>query len=189
MKRIPALAVMAAGLAAVLVSTAMRHDDPTTGEAPFAGVTETAVFAGGCFWGLQAAFDEVPGVVSTRVGYTGGTTSDPTYGQVVAGKSGHAEAVEVKFDPDRVSFEELVRHFFAHHRPWSDEAEATYCKRAYRSAIFVNNERQRECARRLVAEMVEQNVRGQPVATLIADATTFWGAEAEHQKYLARCAH
>ncbi len=188
MKRIFSLVVVAAGLAAALAFTSMRSGTPPIKTAPFTGPTETAVFAGGCFWGLQAAFDKLPGVVRTRAGYTGGTTSEPTYEQVVAGQTGHAEAVEVVFDPRRISFEELARSFFNHHRPTTDEPAATYRTRAYRSAIFASDDIQREVARRLVAEFIASNTSAKPVATLIEGAATFWEAEPYHQKYLAQCA-
>jgi methionine-S-sulfoxide reductase len=189
MKRIFSIAIFTVGLAMALVFASMRDEVPAMGQVQFAGPTETAVFAGGCFWGLQAAFDKLPGVVKTRVGYTGGTTSNPTYEQVVAGKTGHAEAVEVVFDPSRISFEGLARHFFKHHRPTSDEPESTYRTRAYRSTIFASDEVQRAVARRLVAAFAERNTSDKRIGTLIEDATTFWEAEAYHQKYLAQCAH
>lgn len=151
------------------------------------GRTETAVFAGGCFWGLQAAFDKLPGVIGTRVGYTGGQTSNPTYEQVVAGTTGHAEAVEVVFDPARISYEYLVRYFFKHHRFASDEPAKSYRTRSYRSEIFVSSPTQRATAERVKEGIARQNRNGKPVATLIENAGRFWEAEAEHQKYLSRC--
>lgn len=152
-----------------------------------AGPTETAVFSGGCFWGLQAAFDKLPGVISTRVGYTGGHTSNPTYEQVAIGTTGHAEAVEVVFDPARVTYEEVVRYFFRHHRFTGAESEASYRKRPYRSEIFVNNDEQRKTADRVRSEFVGKLGGVKKVATLIDDAGRFWEAEAEHQMYLSRC--
>ena len=189
MKRIYFLILVAAGLLAAMAFTPSRSRTPAVTRAPFSGPTATAVFSGGCFWGLQAAFDKLPGVVSTRAGYTGGATSEPTYEQVVAGQTGHAEAVEVVFDPSRISFEELGRSFFRHHRPTSDEPAATYRTRAYRSAIFASDDVQREIARGLVADFAANNTSTKPVATLIENATTFWEAEPYHQKYLAQCVH
>lgn len=189
MKRFLCLAALVSGLTA-LVAMALQRDEPATaGLAPFMGPTETAVFSGGCFWGLQAAFDKLPGVVRTRAGYTGGTTSHPTYEQVVAGGTGHAEAVEVVFDPGRLAFSELVRYFFQHHRATSDEPEITYRTRAYRSAVFVSSVTQREAARQILADFIESKPSGKPVATLVEDATVFWEAEAYHQKYLAQCVY
>ena len=189
MKRLIALFVGLAALTGVLVFATRQAQLKAAPASAFTGPTETAVFAGGCFWGLQAAFDEMPGVVSTRAGYAGGSSINPTYEQVVAGKTGHAEAVEVVFDPARVSFEQVARCFFAHHRSTSDEPETSYRKRAYRSAIFVSSSAQREVAERVRDEVVERNAGEKPVATLIENATTFWEAEAYQQKYLAKCAH
>jgi methionine-S-sulfoxide reductase len=189
MKRMVKVAITGSALSVALVFTAFLHKPSTEPALAFMGSTETAVFAGGCFWGLQTAFDELPGVIGTRVGYAGGTMSTPTYGQVVAGHTGHAEAVEVVFDPSRLSFEQVTRHFFKRHRPKSDEPYDSYRKRAYRSAIFVSNPAQREVAERIRNEFVERNAGGKPVATLIEDASNFLEAEAYHQNYLAKCAH
>ena len=128
------------------------------------GRTETATFAGGCFWGVQSAFDEVPGVVSSRVGYTGGTTPDPTYEKVCAGGTGHAEAVEVMYDPAKTSYEALLARF-------RKMAHGAGYKAQYRSAAFyVNDEQKKEAqAVRDVAE--------------VSPAGTFWPAEEYHQKY------
>lgn len=150
-------------------------------------VTECAVFAGGCFWGLQAAFDELPGVVHTRAGYVGGLLANPSYEQVVSGETGHAEAVEVTFDPGQISYERLVRYFFAHHRYESNESDSKYQTRPYRSEIFVQNASQRAVAEKLRLEMSSQTTAGKHVTTLISDAGRFWEAEAYHQKYLSRC--
>lgn len=123
-----------------------------------------AVFAAGCFWGVQSAFDEVPGVVSSRVGYTGGTTADPTYEKVCAGGTGHAEAVEVMYDPSKTSYEKLLARF-------RKMAHGAGGKAQYRSAAFyVNDEQKKEAqAARDVAE--------------VSPAGTFWPAEEYHQKY------
>lgn len=149
--------------------------------------TERAVFAGGCFWGLQAAFDQVPGVVRTRAGYTGGHSSNPNYEQVVAGQTGHAEAVEVTFDPGQISYERLVRYFFAHHRYEIDEPDSKYQTRPYRSEIFVQNASQRAIAEKVLAEISPHVAAGKRLATSIGDAGRFWEAEPYHQKYLAQC--
>ncbi len=181
--------VILIGLTGVILAAAWRRETAVTDEALVAGPTETAVFAGGCFWGLQAAFDKLPGVVRTRVGYTGGSWSNPTYEQVVSGQTGHAEAVEVVFDPSQASFADLTRYFLANHRSGRDEPEDTYRTRAYRSAIFVGNDDQRELARSIVDEAAASNGSAKPVATLIENASTFWEAEAYHQKYLSQCAN
>jgi peptide-methionine (S)-S-oxide reductase len=185
----PAHLVMIAAVAAVVAVLPRVPGTDAVGEAPFAGPTERAVFAGGCFWGLQAAFDELPGVVATRAGYTGGTVENPTYSLVVAGETGHAEAVEVVFDPARVGYSDLVRHFFRHYRVPGEITDARYQVRPYRSAIFVSDAVQREIAQQIRTEFAEQHRGGGTVGTLIEDAGPFWEAEAEHQHYLARCAH
>lgn len=176
-------------LAGLLSGRARQDAASQAEEPPFAGPTETATFSGGCFWGLQAAFEGLPGVVATRAGYTGGRTDNPKYEQVITGKTGHAEAVEAVFDPEQVSYEQLVRHFFAHHRSTSGEPAANYSTRAYRSAIFIHSPGQRETAERVVSQVVEENQRPEPVATLIEEAGPFWEAEDDHQNYLARCTH
>ncbi|HAV64117.1 MAG TPA: peptide-methionine (S)-S-oxide reductase [Verrucomicrobiales bacterium] len=154
-----------------------------------AGPRETAVFSGGCFWGLQAAFDDLPGVIRTRVGYTGGELENPTYQQVITGRTGHAEAVEVVFDPTRTSYSELLHHFFARHRPALGAQSTSYATKHYRSAIFVANDGQRQIAENVIAAVNDSGRFPAPVATRIEPAATFWEAEAEHQNYLARCSY
>jgi methionine-S-sulfoxide reductase len=153
----------------------------------FSGPTEKAVFAGGCFWGLQAAFDGLPGVVATRVGYTGGAIDHPTYEIVVAGGTGHAEAVEVVFDPATTQFEDLVRHFFENHRVPRGDPPAGFATRHYRSSIFVNGPEQLAIARKVIAERAEVDGSSAAPATLIESAGAFWEAEAYHQNYLSNC--
>lgn len=173
-----------AGAAALRPSSAAV--DPAV---TFAGPTERAVFAGGCFWGLQAAFDELPGVVRTRAGYTGGKVGHPTYSLVVAGGTGHAEAVEVVFDPARVSYADIVRHFFRRHRVPGEITDSRYFTKPYRSSIFVGDAVQRAVAGQIRAEIAAQRPDAGIVGTLIEDTKPFWEAETEHQHYLARCAH
>lgn len=153
------------------------------------GPTETAIFSGGCFWGLQAAFDELPGVVRTRTGYTGGALPNPTYTRVITGDSGHVEAVEVVFDPARVSYAEVVRHFFAHHRVPLGEQTEGYATKHYRSAVFYSTAEQHQQAGEVIAALNQSGRFAQPVATLLEPAVVFWEAEAEHQNYLAQCVH
>lgn len=157
--------------------------------AEVAAVTKTdkAVFAGGCFWGLQAAFDKLPGVVSTRVGYVGGQTANPTYEQVAGGMTGHAEAVEVVFDPGRTTYEEVVRYFFKHQRFTTNDPAVRYRTRPYRSEIFVTGADQRRVAERMRTEISSSMEPTKKVSTLIEDAGRFWVAEAGQQKYLSRC--
>ena len=138
---------------------------------------EVAIFASGCFWGREYHFSRVEGVLSTRVGFTGGHTEEPTYHQVCTKNTGHAEAVEITFDPEVVSYEALARLFFEWHDPTIDRRGKGG---QYRSAIFYTNERQQEVAKQLVAVLLKN---GFDVVTEIEPATAFWPAEARHQKY------
>jgi methionine-S-sulfoxide reductase len=151
--------------------------------------TDTAIFAGGCFWGLQAAFGELPGVVSSRVGYTGGTTPDPTYSKVVTGSTGHAEATEVTFDPEKISFADLVQFHLDHVRPSKGKVDPDYATKHYRQSIFVRGPEQRSIAENVRAAFNESAPVDMTKNLLIEDASVFWEAEAEHQNYLAKCAY
>ncbi len=145
-----------------------------------------ALFASGCFWGTEYHFERAPGVLSTRVGYTGGHTEHPTYRDVCSGKTGHAEAVEVTFDPDVVSYETLAKLFFETHDPTQVNRQGPDVGTQYRSAIFYLDEEQRATAERLIRTL---KARGIPVATEVTEASTFWPAEADHQKYYDRTGH
>lgn len=147
---------------------------------------ETATLAGGCFWGLQESLRHIPGVIQTTVGYTGGTTPNPTYEQVGTGKTGHAEAVQVIFDPDRLSYEELLNHFFQSHDPTSPPNPNSGLKVQYRSAIFYHGDEQHRVAERVKEEMSQSGQWNNPVVTEIAPAAEFYPAEAYHQDYLQR---
>jgi peptide methionine sulfoxide reductase msrA/msrB len=142
--------------------------------------TEKAIFASGCFWGTEYYFEQVPGVISTTVGYTGGQTDNPTYKQVCTNKTGHAEAVEVEYDPNKISYEELVKLFFETHDFTQFNRQGPDVGTQYRSAIFYLNEQQRETAERLVKELEK---KGYDVKTQIAPAGKFWPAEEYHQDY------
>ncbi len=140
---------------------------------------ETAIFGAGCFWGVQLEFDAVEGVTQTRVGYAGGTVNAPTYEQVCTGRTGHAEIIEILFDPSKVSYGSLVRLFFDLHDPTQLNRQGVDIGTQYRSAIFVTSE-----AQRAVAEAIKAEIRG--AITLIETHTVFWPAEDYHQKYLAK---
>jgi peptide-methionine (S)-S-oxide reductase len=149
-------------------------------------MTERATFAGGCFWGVEAAFRRVPGVTATRVGYTGGHTVDPTYRQVCTRRTGHAEAVEVEFDPARVSYDDLLEIFFASHNPASRNRQGLDFGSQYRSAIFFHDAGQ-EAAARAAAETAQGRLRWpRRVTTQIVAAPTFYPAEEHHQRYLEK---
>jgi methionine-S-sulfoxide reductase len=139
--------------------------------------TAVATFACGCFWSKEYFFSRVPGVQSTRVGYTGGHHPHPTYQQVCTKKTGHAEAVEVTFDPDKVRYETLVRFFFELHDPTADRRDKGG---QYRSAIFCHTQAQQRIATDLKAKLQE---RGYAVKTEIESASVFWEAEDRHQQY------
>jgi methionine-S-sulfoxide reductase len=148
---------------------------------------QQAIFAAGCFWGVQYYFDQVPGVVSTTVGYTGGTTEDPTYEEVCTHTTGHAEAVLVEFDEGKVSYETLVRQFFRMHDPTQLNRQGPDIGDSYRSAIFYVTDDQKESAEKVMAELVPQYK--QPIVTVIEQAGPFYEAEDYHQKYTERTGH
>lgn len=142
---------------------------------------EQAIFAAGCFWGVQYYFDQVPGVMSTTVGYTGGTTEGPTYEDVCSHTTGHAEAVLVEFDATKVSFEVLCKHFFRMHDPTQLNRQGPDVGDNYRSAIFYVTDEQKETAEKVMAE-AQKNFK-EPIVTQIEQAGPFYEAEAYHQKY------
>jgi len=141
-----------------------------------------AIFAGGCFWGVEYWMQKQPGVLKTTVGYTGGTTDNPTYEQIHSRDTGHAEAVEVLFDPVRVSFEQLAKLFFEIHDPTQLNRQGPDVGTPYRSAVFTTDEEQRQVAEKLIAEL---KGRGLNVVTQVVPAGRFWPAEAYHQSYYA----
>lgn len=145
-----------------------------------------AIFAAGCFWGVQTTFDAVPGVWSTRVGYTGGSTVNPSYEQVCRGNTGHAEAVEIAYDPEQISYDELLDIFFSIHNPTTRDRQGPDIGHQYRSAVFYLNAGQKEAA---VAKILELNRSGKfpaPIVTEIVLAKTFYPAEDYHQDYLKK---
>jgi methionine-S-sulfoxide reductase len=145
---------------------------------------EQAIFAAGCFWGVQYYFDQVPGVVSTTVGYTGGTTENPTYEEVCSHATGHAEAVLVEFDTGKVSYETLLKQFFRLHDPTQLNRQGPDVGDNYRSAIFYVTDEQKEVAEKVVAGL-QPKFDGQ-IVTEITPAGPFYQAEAYHQKFTER---
>jgi len=145
-----------------------------------------ATFAAGCFWGVEARFRQIPGVVETQVGYTGGHTKNPTYREVCSDTTGHAEAVEVIFDPAIVSYEQLVIAFFAMHNPTTRNRQGPDIGSQYRSAIFVHDDAQEAVARRIIAELDKSGRLPAPIVTEVQPAQTFWRAEEYHQRYLEK---
>lgn len=155
-------------------------------KAPKTEETQTAVFAAGCFWGVEEAFRQLKGVKATFVGYTGGHTKNPTYEQVCSDKTGHAEAVQVLFDPKQISYEELLKVFWASHNPTTKNRQGPDVGSQYRSAIFYATPEQEAAARKSIAELEKSRKYKSPVVTEIVPASTFWKAEDYHQQYLAK---
>jgi methionine-S-sulfoxide reductase len=147
-------------------------------------MTETAIFAAGCFWGVQFYFDQIPGVTSTVVGYTGGHKANPTYEEVCTHATGHAEAVKVEFDPKQVSYETLLKQFFRMHDPTQLNRQGPDVGDSYRTAIFYTTEAQKEQAE--TAKREAQANFDQPIVTEIVKAGEFYEAEDYHQKFAER---
>ena len=144
---------------------------------------QTAIFAGGCFWGVQFYFDQVPGVLQTEVGYTDGRTDNPTYEQVCSHTTGHAEATKITFDPAKVSFRTLLRHFFRIHDPTQLNRQGPDVGDQYRSAIFYTSEEQKTETEELLNLLSNSKEYDKPIVTKLEPAGTFWKAEEYHQKY------
>ena len=151
---------------------------------PAAGEWKTAVFAGGCFWCMQYAFDHVPGVKKTVVGYTGGTTTNPSYDEVSDGATGHAESIQVFYDPAATSYEKLLRIFWLNIDPTQRNGQFADHGTQYRTAIFTFDAEQKRLAEASKAALGQtEEFKGKRIATLIAPAGTFYPAEEHHQKY------
>lgn len=166
-------------LALLLVGTMLSFSTQASAE-----TKATAVFAGGCFWCMQPAFDKVPGVLDTVVGYTGGTTKNPTYEQVGTGTTGHFEAIKVEYDPEKVTYKTLLDVFWHNIDPFDTKGQFCDVGSTYRSAIFYENPSQEKLA---IAskEKVEQRFK-QNAATKILKANQFWAAEDYHQDYYTK---
>lgn len=148
--------------------------------------TEKATFGAGCFWGIEARFSEMSGVLRTAVGYEGGSISHPTYKDVCTDATGHAEVVELTYDPARVSYDQLLDAFFSLHDPTQVNRQGPDWGKQYRSAVFAHTDQQRLEAGAKIAELNASGVFRKPVATVIEPASTFWKAEEYHQKYLEK---
>ena len=146
---------------------------------------QTAIFAAGCFWGVQFYFDEVPGVLETDVGYIGGHTDHPSYEQVCTHTTGRAEATKMIFDPDKISYETLLKHFFRMHDPTQLNRQGPDVGDSYRTAIFYLDDGQKAQAQRMIDELDKTQFDGK-IVTALENAGTFWPAEDYHQKYSAR---
>lgn len=147
---------------------------------------EKATFAAGCFWGVEAAFRKVPGVTSTAVGYMGGTLENPTYQDVCTDKTGHAEVVEVTYDPAKVSYEELLKVFWECHDPTTLNRQGPDVGTQYRSEIFCHDEAQKSAAEASKAELQESGKHAREIVTQITPVAQFYKAEEYHQQYFEK---
>lgn len=148
-----------------------------------------ATLAAGCFWGVEEIFRRLPGVIETTVGYTGGTFPNPTYEDICMGKTGHAEAVEVVFDPSQVSYEEILKYFFRLHDPTQLNRQGNDRGTQYRSAIFYHDEDQEKTAIKVKGEVGRSGKWPRPIVTEIVPAQEFFAAEDYHQDYLQKNPH
>jgi peptide-methionine (S)-S-oxide reductase len=147
---------------------------------------EKATFGAGCFWGVEATFRQTPGVISTQVGYAGGKTDNPTYEDVCSDDSGHAEVVEVTFDPTRVTYDQLLEIFWENHNPTTLNRQGPDIGTQYRSAIFYHSPEQQQLAEASKRAMNASGKFRAPIVTEITPAAPFWRAEEYHQQYLEK---
>jgi methionine-S-sulfoxide reductase len=150
---------------------------------------QAAIFAAGCFWGVQDYFDQVPGVLETEVGYIGGHVDQPSYEAVCTHTTGHAEAVRVGFDPAKVDYETLLRQFFHMHDPTQLNRQGPDVGDNYRSAIFYLSDQQKTAAQKLIDELNSSGEYKQPIVTTLEPAGKWWPAEDYHQKYTQKTGH
>jgi peptide-methionine (S)-S-oxide reductase len=149
-------------------------------------MTEVATLAGGCFWCLEAVYDQVKGVKSVESGYIGGQTTNPTYEQVCGGRTGHAEAVRITFDPAMVGYRDLLHIFFAIHDPTTLNRQGNDSGTQYRSAVFYHSPEQKDIAQAVIAKLWEDRLYPNPIVTELSPAGQWYEAEAYHQEYFAR---
>jgi len=147
---------------------------------------EIATLGGGCFWCLEAVFDGLKGVASVESGYMGGQLEAPTYADVCGGRTGHAEVVQIRFDPAVISFRELLEVFFVIHDPTTPNRQGNDAGPQYRSAIFYHSPQQKTAAEQVIARLGAAGLWGRPIVTEVAPAKTFYIAETEHQEYFQR---
>ena len=195
-QRLPRLVAMMGGLLLLTAMTAcaQSRSAPSTGKATTAkpsvanpsAQTAVAIFAGGCFWCMEPPFDKLPGVKSTTSGYIGGRVANPTYEQVSAGRSGHAEAVQVKYDPGRVSYSALLEVFWRNIDPIAVDRQFCDVGDQYRSAVFTVGAEQQQLAEASKRKLQASGRFNQPIATQVVAASTFYPAENYHQNYYIR---
>ncbi len=148
--------------------------------------TKTATFGAGCFWGVEAAYRQLDGVIATAVGYMGGAVQNPTYQQVCSNTTGHAEVVQVEYDPERVSYSELLDIFWSNHDPTQLNRQGPDIGSQYRSVVFFYDAEQESEARASIDELTSSAGLSAPVVTQVVPAETFWRAEEYHQQYLEK---
>lgn len=147
-------------------------------------IPETAIFAAGCFWGVQHYFNQVPGVLETEVGYTGGKTKNPTYEEVCYYKTGHAEAIRILYNPQQISYPNLLKHFFRMHDPTQKDRQGPDIGSQYRSAILFLDEKQQIQAESAISEL--RSIFSKPIVTELREFATWWPAEDYHQNFAER---
>ncbi len=165
-------------------SRTTQTNDEGQGEREMA--TETATFGAGCFWGVEETFRTTPGVTDTEVGYAGGQTENPTYKEVCSHGTGHAEVVQLQYDPEQISYEELLAIFFEMHDPTQVNRQGPDVGDQYRSVIFYHTDEQKQAAEEMKSELDASGQYARPIATQIEPAPTFWPAEDYHQEYLKK---
>lgn len=147
---------------------------------------ESAVLAGGCFWGVEELFRKLSGVIATTAGYTGGSTENPTYEEVKTGRTGHAESIKIDFDPSKISYEKILLYFFKIHDPTTFNRQGNDVGSQYRSAIFYTNDSQKKTAEQVIERVEKSKAWKKPLTTSLEKSGTFFSAEAYHQKYLEK---
>jgi len=152
----------------------------------YSGKMEVATLGGGCFWCIEAAFDEIRGVVNVESGYAGGEVASPTYEQVCTGTTGHAEVVQVTFDPNIITFKEILEIFFTSHEPITHDRQGADVGNQYRSVIFHHNEKQKEIAEQVIDELNAAKVWDDPIVTQVEPYKRFYKAEDYHRRYFGR---
>lgn len=165
-------------------SSEMKEVKAEIGQKP--AVTEKATFAAGCFWGVEATFRQMPGVWKTSVGYIGGHKDNPTYSEVCSDATGHAEAVEVEYDPSQVKYEDLLAIFWENHNPTTLNRQGPDVGSQYRSGVFYHDDRQKQLVETSKQELAQSGKWSKPIVTEIVPAKTFYPAEDYHQQYLEK---
>ena len=162
-----------------------QETTPSKEESPPMPETSLATFGGGCFWCTEAVFLELQGVKKVVSGYSGGHSENPTYKQVCNGHTGHAEVIQIEYDPEKVSFKELLEVFFKTHDPTTRNRQGVDVGSQYRSAVFYHSQEQKEVAEQIIKALDEEEAYDNPIVTEVTEFTKFWPAEDYHQNYLA----